>query len=269
MLHIATVHFQSDEWIVPQVASLRRFAPEATLWASLDGIDSTFDHEFDHVLHLDDLPLGEVPPSVAHRENIYRHGLKLNELARQISAVAEADDDLLFLDGDALLLAPVAQVAATPEPLVAVRRDENHGDRFPHPSFCLTTVGFWNELGGDWRMGSTWVNERGREVTDTGGRLLVDLEAHGIAWRSLTRRNDTDLHPLWFGVYGDNELGPVVYHHGAGFRTRTSRIDPHPTRDILHLRFARWSSRQQRLDTKVKRWISADPNGWIQGRLLT
>ena len=269
MLYIATVHFQSDEWIRAQVASIRRFAPGAELWASLDGIDSTFEHEFDRVLHLDDLPLGDVPPSVVGREDIYRHGLKLNELARQIAAVAAPGDDLLFLDGDALLLAPVVSVAATPEPLVAVRRDENHGDRFPHPSYCLTTVGFWGELGGDWRMGATWVNARGREVTDTGGRLLVDLDEQGVDWRPLTRCNTTDLHPLWFGVYGDEELGPVVYHHGAGFRDRTSRIDPHPTRDILRLRSKVWSTRQQRLDAKVKEWITADPEGWIEGRLIS
>ena len=30
--------------------------------------------------------------------------------------------------------------------------------------------------------------------------------------------NSTDVHPLFFALYGDAEHGPLVYHHGAGFR---------------------------------------------------
>jgi hypothetical protein len=69
------------------------------------------------------------------------------------------------------------------------------------------------------------MNSAGERFTDTGTRLYRLLEDAGVEWRPLTRLNRRDLHPLWFGVYGDAAIGPVVYHHGAGFRERRARID--------------------------------------------
>jgi hypothetical protein len=99
-----------------------------------------------------------------------------------------------------------------------VRRDENLGDRQPHPSFCLTTVGFWTAVDGDWHRGYEWTSSTGDRVTDVGGNLLGILSEHGTPWRPLLRTNRVDLDPLWFGIYGD-----VVYHHGAGFRPPLAR----------------------------------------------
>ncbi len=96
--------------------------------------------------------------------------------------------------------------------MIAVRRAEM-GDPQPHPCFCLTTVGFWREIGGDWHSGHKWQNEAGNKVSDVGGNLLGKLEHEGIGWRALERTNKTDLHPLFFAVYGD-----LAYHHGGGFR---------------------------------------------------
>jgi hypothetical protein len=36
----------------------------------------------------------------------------------------------------------------------------------------------------------------------------------------LLRSNTADLHPVWFAVYAEH-----IYHHGAGFRRRVSRVD--------------------------------------------
>ena len=44
------------------------------------------------------------------------------------------------------------------------------------------------------------------------------------AWLPLLRTNTNDLHPLWFAVYGHH-----VYHHGAGFRPRQSRVEAYAT----------------------------------------
>ena len=102
---------------------------------------------------------------------------------------------------------------------MAVRRDENLGDPQPHPSFCATTVGFWRDIGGDWR-GGEWVNAAGMTVCDAGGKLLHTLEERGVDWMPLLRTNTLDLHPLWFAVYGHR-----IYHHGAGFQvTRAERV---------------------------------------------
>ena len=98
-------------------------------------------------------------------------------------------------------------------PLAAVRRDENLGDPQPHHLFCVTTAGFWKELGGDWGAGPTWCTSTGGAATDHGARLWRLLAARGIEWWPILRTNQVDLHPVWFGVYGD-----VLYHHGASFR---------------------------------------------------
>jgi hypothetical protein len=250
------------------VGYLRRFAPGDTqVWASLDEMDGDHTAGIDHPTTLDG-----------------SHSEKLNELARRICETAPADDHLLFLDGDAFPIAPLAPSLASPDELVAVRRDENRGDRQPHPCFTVTTVGFWTEIGGDWSLG--YVSDAG--AIDIGGRLLRALDDGGRAWRPLTRRNTVDLHPLWFGVYGDDELGPVVYHHGAGFRPRVDRADraPKPARIAASVpvlgraeRSLRWRLRQRRIegrtyqrpaeaqDAAVWEWIEHDDN--IADRFVT
>ncbi len=136
MLHVVTVHYLSDAWIEPQLRYLRRFTPPDTqVWASLDGIEHG--RGFEHETTLDG-----------------SHADKLNELARRVSEVARPDDHVLFLDGDAFPVAPLGPLLAAPDRLVAVRRDENLGDPQPHPCFCLTTVGLWNDIGGDWSLGA-------------------------------------------------------------------------------------------------------------------
>jgi hypothetical protein len=197
-------------WITPQLRNLRRFAPPDTqIWASLDGIDH--DRGFDHETTLDGT-----------------HAEKLDELARRVSTVAAPQDHLLFLDGDAFPVAPLAPLLAAAEPLIAVQRRDPPLP-VPHPCFCLTTVGFWNELGGDWDEGSYYWQASGRErvgeVTDIGAKLMVKLQEGGIEWRPLHWLNTRVLPPLGaFGIFGDQDFGPVVYHHGAGFRSRPNPL---------------------------------------------
>ena len=50
-------------------------------------------------------------------------------------------------------------------------------------------MGYWREIGGDWRAGDKWRNTLGVLVTDPGANL------------------------------------PIAYHHGAGFRDRAARVD--------------------------------------------
>jgi len=209
MLHVATVHWQSDAWIPVQLRQLGRFAPPDTrIWACLNGIPDPPAGAFHRIVDLDGT-----------------HPQKLNALADLIAAEASADDHILFLDGDAFPVRPLEPLLADPATLFAVRRDENFGDPQPHPCFCVTTVGYWREVGGDWRPGYRWQNTLGVTVTDPGANLLLALQERGDAWRPLVRLNTVDLHPVWFALYGDDEYGPVAYHHGAGFRGRLARVD--------------------------------------------
>lgn len=210
MLHIATVHWNNDDWIDIQLSFLRRhITVPYRVYAFLNGVSPDHARKFHY----------------SSREPIREHAVKLNLLADVIRSESEDDRDLvLFLDGDAFPIAdimPLVSEKLASHPLVAVQRLENNGDRQPHPCFCVTTVGFWKAIGGDWREGHTWPDRSGKPVTDVGGNLLGILERRQVGWHPLLRSNGTNLHPLWFGIYGG-----VVYHHGAGFRPdKVSRAD--------------------------------------------
>jgi hypothetical protein len=259
MLHVATVHFGSPDWIPVQARELDRHlgVPYRT-WASLQGIDPAYGRLFDRVI-----------------EQRGRHSGKLNHLAQEIAAEADDDDLLIFLDGDAFPIAdplPLIESGLAAAPLLAVRRAENLGDPQPHPCFCVTRVGAWMALPGDWSEGHTWTGPGGAPTTDVGANLLRRLELTGTPWTQVLRSNGHDPHPLFYGLYGD-----AVYHHGAGFRKPFSRIEeerlgPSPRGSGLSGRIARraWWRRMQRIARRnraqsqaVFRRIEADDPGWL------
>jgi hypothetical protein len=208
VINIATVHFQTAQWIDPQRRYLdANITAPFRVFASLEGIDR------------DDVRSGFFAVSDA----VGTHPEKLNALAELISSQSDPSDVLVFVDGDAFPVRPLVpwiEEKLRSFPLVAVRRAENAGDPQPHPCFCATTVGFWNELGGDWRYGS-WTNASGQTASDVGGTLLHQLEGAGIEWYPMLRSNTVNTHPLWFALYEQR-----IYHHGAGFRAKMkSRAD--------------------------------------------
>jgi hypothetical protein len=209
MLHVLTVHWQDDRWIDIQLAYLRRnIAGPFKVYAFLNGVPDYHREKFFY----------------SSVEPIKSHPVKLNLLADIAALHATSEDDLLmFLDGDAFAIADVVKFAGEKlahYPIAAVQRLENDGDIQPHPCFCITTVGFWKSIQGDWKSGYHWKNKRGETVTDVGGNMLEVLRRLSVGWYPVLRTNKTNLHPLWFGLYGD-----VVYHHGAGFRDPESRFD--------------------------------------------
>jgi hypothetical protein len=214
MLHIATVHFESPRWISIQARELRRHLHiPSQVWTSLEGIDASYGKYFDHVIDQDG-----------------PHADKLNHLALEICHTAEDDDLLMFLDGDAFPIAdpePLITSGLEKASLVAVQRVENYGDTQPHPCFCVTRVGDWKSLRGDWTKGYMWSDVAGLPVTDVGANLLRQLDLTDTPWVPLLRTNRHNPHPLFFGIYGD-----AVYHHGAGFRWPISRVDLQNVRPI-------------------------------------
>jgi hypothetical protein len=201
VLYIATVHYRSPRWIEIQTRYLRKHisVPYQT-WTSLNHIDPSYAVHFDRVLHQKG-----------------SHAGKLNHLAMEISHEASDSDLLMFIDGDAFPIAdpmPLISDSLARAPLMAVRRAENVNEPQPHPCFCVTTVGAWRELAGDWTSGHTWPGPGGVPTGDVGGNLLRRLELTETPWVEVLRSNRRNLDPLNYAIYGD-----VVYHHGAGFRT--------------------------------------------------
>lgn len=209
MIHIATVHWKTDKWIDIQLNYLKKnIQSPFRVYAFLNDVPDNHEHKFYY----------------CSTEPIVAHAIKLNLLAERISWEGQEEDMLIFIDGDAF---PISD-AITPfihskigiHKLIAIQRAESLGDIQPHPSFCATTIGFWNKIKGDWKMGHLWKDATGLPVTDVGGNLLIKLEQHNTDWLPLYRSNKKNLHPLWFGVYAN-----MIYHHGAGFREPYSRVD--------------------------------------------
>lgn len=217
MIHIATVHWNTDKWIDIQLKFLAQnihqpYRVYAFLSENLASHSSKYYY--------------------ACVEDIKSHAVKLNILADVIAfSASDVHDTLIFLDGDAFpvrLLDDFLSGCLMSHPIAAIRRDENLVDKQPHPSFCVTTVGFWKSIQGDWKEGATWVTPSGF-VTDVGGNLLHILDEGGVVWLPILRSSGTPLHPLWFGVYGD-----TIYHHGSGFRVPISRVDRELAMKKLH-----------------------------------
>ncbi len=209
MIHIATVHFKTDMWIDLQLRHLTAHLDRPyRLYAYVEGDAAAHTERFDESL----VPTEKIP-----------HWKKLDDLAERICAQADPDDVLLFLDGDAF---PIADLGVgldrilAGHPLAAIRRRENCGDSFPHPSFCATTPRFWRDSGATWIPGYRLPDTRGKPRTDVGGNLLKLLEDEQVDWLPLSRTNLRNLHPVLFGIYDD-----LIYHHGAGFRRTLTRVD--------------------------------------------
>jgi hypothetical protein len=206
-VYVATVHWHSDDWVEQQVKRLRTFISlELRLYAYMDGVSDSLVGHFDKVFYNDG----------------FNHHEKLDYLGQRIVEDANPEDIILYIDGDAF---PVADLQPTFDelqhfPLIAVRRDENFGDKQPHPCFCVTTVGFWQGISGSWKPGVQWRRDDGNLGSDVGGNLYGSLRDSGKAWKPMLRSNLVELHPLFFGVYAN-----CVYHHGAGFRDKLCRRD--------------------------------------------
>jgi len=213
LIHVATVHWGTERWIDLQLRYLDRFLPRPyRVYAFLTGVPAGHESKFFY----------------SSVEPIKEHAVKLNVLAEIIRLSADDPSDvLIFIDGDAFPVAPLQPLirdCLDRHPLIAVQRYENFGDLQPHPSFCMTTVGFWSEIGGDWKPGHSWLDRSGKKLTDVGGNLLGLLEGAGVDWYPLLRVNAHNPHPILFGLYGDAPHGAVVYHHGAGFRGAPERV---------------------------------------------
>jgi hypothetical protein len=207
MIHIATVHHNTAKWIDLQLFFIQQnvSAPYRT-YAFLSG---------EALAHKDRFNVSVSNP-------ITDHASRLNYLASLIVNDADDKDIIIFIDGDAFPVAPIdslVQEVCNKVPMAAIQRVENLLDIQPHPSFCITTVSFWKEVGGDWSAGYKWDTPAGR-ITDVGGNLLGVLVSQRKEWMPLHRSQSVGSHPLLFGVYNN-----CIYHHGAGFRTAHTRSD--------------------------------------------
>ena len=217
MIHIITVHHKTPKFIDLQVSHFQKYTNQ------------------EHRIYLGKFQVGDSYVSKPYASislekfpQWKRHGERMNLIAKSAFESEKAnlkDDDLLvFVDSDAFPIDNwVDKVRGYLKnvPIVAVQRRENiepllkeEQKNYPHPSFFVTTVGFWKNNNLSWRL------DPSRGASTIGVLLKEWLEKNNHEWKPLLRTNDFNLHPLYFGVYDD-----MVYHHGAGNRIVYDSID--------------------------------------------
>lgn len=219
MIHVLTIHWQSDKWIDIQ----------------LDYLEKHLNEPFRVYAFLNDVPNANYHQSkffYSSQENITSHPIKLNLLADMACFASENEEDfLIFLDGDAF---PIDSITSFKNkvfnkyPIAAIQRIENDGDMQPHPCFCMLQIKTWKQIEGDWNPGNfTWKDKFNKNISDVGGIMLQLLEEHNINWYKLHKTNEHDLHPVLFSIYDH-----LIYHHGAGFRSAGMRTDKNQVHDF-------------------------------------
>ena len=267
MLYIATVHFGTDKWIDVQLRYLKRnitieipfkifmYVSNSAHMKNEKGIVSFCSEHLDQSLykqHWTDRLLGALCDIAQHYhlpiENTYtsryaskNHAKKLDLLAQAILKEASDSDYILFLDGDAFPIAdliPYMESKLMQCPLAAFSwRVPERG--MPHPAFCFTTVGFWRRHALEWKLrpyAGQWAAKRKRHYeVDTGGSVGYKLKKSGINWAHIPycateKQRQRKTCPGLFTV-----LDNIVYHHGAGFRTRgiLTKDDPQRPKDTI------------------------------------
>lgn len=190
MINVATVHWKSRFFQDVQLRHMERNLKGSKVWAFVDRAPEE-GGELDSSRYFYHADSGQT-----------NHLVKLDMLADLVCEASPDDEVMLFMDGDAWPVSPAADFIAESLgrfPVGAVVRLEN-GERYPHPCFTFTTVGYWKEAGLSWSKHDV-------------NHILHVLEARKEGWTKIRRTGGLSDHPVFFSVYGD-----VVYHHGAGFR---------------------------------------------------
>ena len=145
-----------------------------------------------------------------------QHWFRMNYLfgCLEKEQIFQEDDLVVFMDGDAFPIEdwePSVRAQLENHALVAVERREDieplmdeKWKPYPHPLFCVAKAKFWQENSLEWKL------DPARGISTCGPLLKEWLEQNGYTSCPLLRTNVFNIHPLYFGVYGD-----IVYHHGA------------------------------------------------------
>jgi hypothetical protein len=205
MIHILTIHFK-DKWVDIQKKQLEKFIDEDyKVYTRLGENYKKHKDKFD----------GAVNGKGHWTESM---GVLLDFIHKN----AKVDDKVLLLDSDAFPIAPVTQFLnekLEEYPFVSCQEPEHEIDntrKIPHPMFMLFKAkhilegdleGYLNKIIDD-GTGTWWDG------------VIRWLKINNYEYYPIERSNVTNLHPLYFGIYGD-----VIYHHWAGSRKMVTRPD--------------------------------------------
>ena len=207
MIRIVTIHHESDRFLALQKKYLEKYTTQAfQVFGGYCGFTPP--------------DLGEKFTMLNLNGQTHQHAFRLNSLATTACSNADSDDILIFMDSDTLpvnvnWMTTVKSGLAT-NPITAIQRVENSAaprgcisELHPHPCFFATTVGFWT------------ANHLAFGISVTAGYEIGEwLKRTNQEFVPILRSNAVDIHPLYFGVYGN-----ILYHHGAGNRLPFDGVD--------------------------------------------
>ena len=230
MIHILTIHVNSDQWIDLQLGQINKHTKDYKVWSYCDGFDvSSYKDKFhfcESWQRKDNQKMNEGNKMSSD------HSTKLDDLTTFVCNDPDTKDDdiMIWMDSDAFPVNNVNNYVTkklSKYPLLGVNRKENpNGDVIPHPSFVCSTAIFWRQHKWSWsgcqlvRKLSTRKRFNTGGTHDTGGKLYLHLLINNIDWYRMHRTHSLTAHPVNFTIYDD-----LIYHHGSGSRRSSSRWD--------------------------------------------
>ena len=204
MIRILTIHHETDRFLSLQKKYVEKYTNDYVAYCGYSKISPP--------------DLGYV--NIDLNQTTIQHADRLNYMFDLVKGDANDEDVLIFMDSDTFPITDkwvdVIVKNLKDNPITAIQRKENSAagmgckpELHPHICFLSTTIGFWvkNNL------------SIGR-VPNTAYNIGEWLKAKGLDFTKILRSNAIDLHPLYFGVYGD-----ILYHHGSGNRVPYDGVD--------------------------------------------
>jgi len=221
MIHIVTIHHETDKFLDLQDFYFEKFTNwEYKIYSGLSEID------YNAYVHKNREGQYKNYEFVDLNNVLNQHWFRMNYIFNHIKEKQKTfsdEDILIFTDGDAWTITdwvPTLLNLLEKNPVVAVDRRENpepalhpNFKPYPHPCFFATKARFWDENKLEWSLHPP-------QIETAGPVLMLWLKQNGYDYTPLLRNNVFNLHPLYFGIYGD-----MIYHHGAGNRIVYDSID--------------------------------------------
>ena len=214
MIHIITINWTTDKWIDIQSNSFKTFINTPyKVYTKLGNMGDNIFKKHNQKFHYC------APGKVGEKSHV-TVGMKLalKEIKKQ--SCLNSEDIILIIDSDAFLVNNLDILIKKLDnyPFISCQEPQHEIDptrEIPHPMFFMFKFSMLNEK---LEYYLTTIQDDG---TGTWwGGLIKWMESNNYEYYPIKRSNKVNLHPLYFGIYGD-----TIYHHWAGSRNMITRPD--------------------------------------------
>jgi len=224
MIHITSTHYQDPYWIKIQLDSIKKhikvpyktYMAHAAMPEMYESFESEVDFLYQHTMK---------KGSKFHNMDGTRYCVP------HIKKNMGPGDIVIKIDSDAFFINDIDEKYVkfvNDNKFIAMKEPLHEADttlHTPHPAYYAFTSKFLND-----GLTDALTKLQPRNSNWWGG-VISWLSHHKIEWKPMTRSNEVNLHPIYFGLYGD-----LIYHHWAGSRHMITRFDrANATKCGLHI----------------------------------